>query len=74
VKVVGHQAKGMHLPAGLLAGLAQGFEKALPVVIVGEDGFAAVAPVPQMLSGTRILNSYSPRRWTKDAKKPLKSL
>ena len=43
MKMIGHQAPGMHLPTGLGARFAQGGEKALPADSVVEDGFA---PVP----------------------------
>ena len=37
VKVIAHQAAGMHLPAGLRARLAQGRQEALAILVIGKD-------------------------------------
>jgi hypothetical protein len=44
MEMVGHQAKGVNLPAGAGATLAQGFQKAFAVLIIPEDEFAAGRP------------------------------
>ncbi len=64
VKVVAHETIGVHLPTGLLTGLAQGLEEPVPVLIVVEDLLAAVATVHQVVDGSRILHSKLARhRW-----------
>ena len=55
VEVMGHQAEGMHLPAGAGAALAERFEKRFPIRIILEEGFAAVAAIPHMIDSPRIL-------------------
>jgi len=45
MKVIGHETIGMDLPAGFLAGLAQGLEESVAVRIILKDGLAPVAPV-----------------------------
>jgi hypothetical protein len=37
VKMVGHEAIGMHLPAGFVASFGQCFEKPMAVIIVRKD-------------------------------------
>jgi hypothetical protein len=34
MEVVGHETKGVDLPAGLLAGPTKGFQKAVPILII----------------------------------------
>ena len=57
MKVIGHQAIGVDLPACFLASLAQGLEKSTTVVIILKDGLAAVAPIHDVVDGTGLLNS-----------------
>ena len=57
MKMVGHQAPGLEVPAGLLTGLAQGLQEEFAVLIVLEDRLAPVAPIHDMVDRTRILNS-----------------
>ena len=47
----------MHLPAGFLAGLGQGFEKIPPIDIVQENLLAPVATARQVAYGTRIFDA-----------------
>jgi hypothetical protein len=57
MKVIGHQAKGVNLPAGLFAGLAQRFQEPAPVLVILKDGLAPVAPIHDVVNRPRILNS-----------------
>jgi len=52
VKVIGHQAPGVNLPIGLLAGLLQGLEKQPPVRIVVENGLPPISPAHHMVDCT----------------------
>ena len=52
MKVVGHQAEGMHLPAGFLAGFAQGVEEEQPVLVAPENGFAPVATIEDVIESS----------------------
>jgi hypothetical protein len=56
MKMIVHQAEGVDLPIGLGAGLAEGFEKALPVGLIPEDGFAPVPAIQHMVDGPFILD------------------
>jgi hypothetical protein len=58
--MVAHQAPGVHLPVGLLAGLAQGLEKHLAILRGAEDRFAMVATVHHMINRAQILHSELP--------------
>ena len=46
-----------NLPVGLLASLTQGIQEDLPVTVVGENGFAAVTTVDDVVDRPRILDS-----------------
>ena len=67
MKVVRHETIGMHLPTGLLAGFAQGLEKAA-VRIVLENPFAAVPAVHQVVNGARVLDSQLARHGKEDSR------
>ena len=43
--------------SGLLTGLGQGRQYPLAILDIGEDGFASIAPVHDVVNGTRILDS-----------------
>ena len=55
--VVAHQAIGMHLPAGLLARLGEGFYKIVTVHVIEEDVLAPVTPAHHMVHGAGIFNA-----------------
>ena len=57
VKMVFHQAKGMNLKTGLLAGLGQGLEEVMAIAIIPEQGFPAVSPIEQMIDRPGIFNA-----------------
>jgi hypothetical protein len=46
-----HQAIGMNLPPGLLAGFGEGLEEILPVHIVEEDVLAPVTAAHDVVNG-----------------------
>ena len=49
VKMIGHQAPGVDLPAGFGAGFAEGLQEEFAVFIAEEDGFAAVTAVDDVV-------------------------
>jgi hypothetical protein len=57
VEVIGHQAEGMDLPAGLATRLVQGGEETLAILVAAEDVFTPVAPVHQVIDGAGVLHS-----------------
>src|SRR5688572_8661825 len=57
MEVVGHETEGVDLPVGPGAALSERFEKGFPVLIILEDGLAAVAAAHDMIDGTLILNA-----------------
>jgi hypothetical protein len=50
VKMVAHQAIGMHLPLGFLAGLAQRLQKELPILVITDDVFTMVSPIDDVIN------------------------
>ena len=71
MKMIGHQAIGMHLPAGLLAAFGQSFDKAVAVLVVFKDSFAAVAAIHEMIDGAGILEAELARHGTTRCQKSL---
>src|SRR5438034_1163018 len=59
--MIGHEAISMHLPAGLLAGLSQGFNEVLPVNVVQEYLLAPVASAHNVIHGSGVLNAQFAR-------------
>jgi hypothetical protein len=57
MKMIGHQAIRMNLPACPPAGAFQNLEKQLSICIVSNNGFSPVASAQHMIEGARILNS-----------------
>src|SRR2546423_8296247 len=57
VKMIAHQAIGVHLPAGLFARFSQGRQKAVAVVVVLEDVFAATSAIDEVIDGSGIFDS-----------------
>ena len=57
MKVIIHEAISMHLPAGFLTRLRQGFEKVLPVNVVQENGLPPIPATHDMIEGTGKLDS-----------------
>jgi hypothetical protein len=55
--VIGHQAEGQHLPAGLATRLVQGGKETLAVLVVTEDVYAPVAPVQHVIDRAGVLHS-----------------
>ena len=57
VKVVGHQAEGMHLPVRFAAALGQSFQEAFSVGIIFEDRLPPVATAHHMVDRPFIFQS-----------------
>jgi hypothetical protein len=61
----------MDLPAGFAAGFAERLQELLPVVVIPEDGIAAVSPVHHVINCARIFHPQlachflTVFRWTK---------
>ena len=61
VVVVIHEHPGKDFPARLLAGGSEGADKGAPVLVVEDDGFAAVSASKNVVDGSLILNPW--RAW-----------
>jgi hypothetical protein len=61
MKMIAHQTVGMHLPAALLAGGAQGREKALSIQMVPKNLFTPIAPAHQVIDCSLVLDSQLAR-------------
>ncbi len=61
VKMIAHQAPGMHLPLRFRASLPQSGEKTPTVFIVVENVFALVATVHDVVNRVSILDAQWPR-------------
>ena len=57
MKMIRHQAKRIHLPAGFVAGLAQRAEEALPILIIPENRFPPVPAIHHMINRPAIFNA-----------------
>jgi hypothetical protein len=57
MKMVGHEAKGVDLPAGLGAGLPKGFQEERAVLVGFENGLVAVAAIHDVVDGVRVLEA-----------------
>ena len=57
MKMIAHQAIGMHLPAGLRAGLAEYLEETVSVGVVAKDWLSPVASVHEMIKGAFVFDS-----------------
>jgi hypothetical protein len=61
MKMIAHQTVGVRLPAALLAGGAQGGEKALSIQIVPKNLFTPIASTHQMIDSSLVLDSQLAR-------------
>ena len=57
MKVIVHQAIGLHLPTGLAARLSQSLKKALAVAVILKEGFASIPAIHHMINRSGILDS-----------------
>jgi hypothetical protein len=57
MKVIAHQAIGVHLPASLFGSLAEGGQKLPAVLIVRKNRFAPVTAIHQMVYCPRVLDA-----------------
>ena len=55
--MVSHEAIGVHLSAGFLAGFGQGFEEIMTIDVVEEYILAPIAAAHQVVDGARELDS-----------------
>jgi hypothetical protein len=51
MKMISHQAPGVNLPVGFGAGFGKGVQKALPIQVVVENGFAPVSAIHDVVNG-----------------------
>ena len=57
MKMVGHQAEGMHLPGGFFTSFGQGVHKKRSILVGAENGLPPVATVHNMIDGARIFDT-----------------
>ena len=57
MKMIGHEAPGVELPAGLLAGFIEGFQEELAIPVCLENGFATIATVHDVVHRAWVLDS-----------------
>jgi hypothetical protein len=57
MKMIAHQTERMDLPIGLLAGLLEGQQKQLPILIIEIDRLPPITPVHDMIDGSRKFNA-----------------
>ena len=57
MKMIGHEAPGMDLPAGFGAGFAEGLEEDFAIFFAEEDRLAAVAAVHDVVNRSRELDA-----------------
>jgi hypothetical protein len=60
MKMVGHEAKAVNLPAGFRRGFLQGREKPMAVVIIAEDQFTVIASIHHVVDCPWILDAHLP--------------
>jgi hypothetical protein len=65
MKIVAHQAPGMDLKAGLLAGFSKGFEEILTINIIVKDVFPSISTAHHVINGAGISNSDFPGHFVK---------
>jgi hypothetical protein len=63
MKMIAHQAPGMHLPLRLAASLRQGVEEQPAIVVIAKDGPAAISPVHDMVDRSSKLASKLSRHY-----------
>lgn len=57
MKMIPHQTKGVNLPAGFGTSLAEGFQKALPILIILENLRAPIPAIHHVINRPRIFHS-----------------
>jgi hypothetical protein len=67
MKVIGHQAKGQHLPTALPARLGQCADGLLPVLIILKNRLPSAPSIHHLINCTRILYSELARHAAKRA-------
>ena len=59
--MVRHEAKGVHLPVGLLAGFPKGGQKTLAIMVVLVDGLPAITTIHDVIHRTGVLDAQLAR-------------
>jgi len=57
VKMIAHQAIGMHLPARLLASLGEGLQEPLSILVVGKNRVPAIATIHNVIDRAGVLDA-----------------
>jgi hypothetical protein len=65
MKVIAHEAAGVHLPTCPLARFGQRRQKSAPALIVLEDDLAPVASVHRVINRSGILDAHLPGHGSK---------
>src|SRR3954465_3173961 len=65
MKMVGHEAKGVHLESRLLRRFAECFEEELPISNVSDDSLTMIAPAHDVIDSARILHTEFASHWPK---------
>jgi hypothetical protein len=61
MKMITHQAIGVHLPIGLSARLPERLEEGLAILVIQENGFPPIPSVYDMVNRSFIFNSQLAR-------------
>src|SRR5690349_20769725 len=61
VQMFGHEAKGMHLPIGLLACFPKRAEETLSILVVFEDSLPAITAIDDVLHRAGVLDAQLAR-------------
>src|ERR1044071_2662977 len=59
--MIAHEAKGMHLPMGLLACLCKRAQETLPILVIFEDGLPAIPTIHHVIHCPGILDAQLAR-------------
>src|SRR5881396_3603812 len=67
MKMIGHQAIRVHLPAGLKTGLPERTQKPASILFILEDRFTAIPAIHHMINRADVLHSQLPGYTTESA-------
>src|SRR5437016_5297080 len=56
MKMIIHEAIGMHLPIGFSASFGKSAQEPHPICVIQENGFPPVATIHYVINSTRVLN------------------
>jgi hypothetical protein len=57
MKMVAHQAEGMHLPIGLCAAFTQGSQEEFGILFITKDRFEVIASIHHVVNRSRVLDT-----------------